>query len=254
MDKSIRNATLSTLALLATLAVNALANILPINGLNTGEVSALYPSLFTPAGITFSIWSIIYLLLICFVVLQWIKEDAYVFAEISPLFWLSCLFNCLWIIAWHYLLVSISVTIMLLLLLTLVQLFLKIRKISLTLWYEKIFIRLTFTIYLAWICVATIANVATLFVSNQWDGLFLTPLLWTLVMMCVAALLAAYMTLRYRIPVFALVVSWALYGIYVRWQNGEQPSIEYLAIGLLIVLLLTSAFSFYKSIITRRLS
>ncbi|MBX2961501.1 MAG: hypothetical protein KF687_03260 [Cyclobacteriaceae bacterium] len=53
---------LNTLALIGVLTVNALANILPINGLNTGQVSALYPSLFTPAGITFSIWSVICLI------------------------------------------------------------------------------------------------------------------------------------------------------------------------------------------------
>jgi translocator protein len=254
MNKSIRNATLSTLALLATLTVNALANILPINGLNTGQVSALYPSLFTPAGITFSIWSIIYLLLIGFVVLQWVKKDAYVFAEISALFWLSCVLNSLWILAWHFLLVSMSVTIMLLLLLTLVQMFLKIRKISLTLWHEKLLIRLPFTIYLAWICVATIANIATLLVYNQWSGLFLSPLLWTLVMMCIATLLAVYITLRFRVPAFALVVGWALYGIYVRWQNDEQPGIPYVAVGLLIILMFASAFSFYKSRIVRKIS
>jgi hypothetical protein len=34
--------------------VNALANILPINGIETGAVSDSYPNLFAPAGITFS--------------------------------------------------------------------------------------------------------------------------------------------------------------------------------------------------------
>jgi hypothetical protein len=44
------------------LTVNALANILPINGLTTGEVSDSYINLFTPAGFTFSIWGLIYTL------------------------------------------------------------------------------------------------------------------------------------------------------------------------------------------------
>lgn len=156
MKSTKRNAYLTTIAFIATIAVNALANILPINGLNTGEVSALYPSLFTPAGITFSIWSVIYLLLLGYVVLQWFKSDAYVFAETAKLFWLSCLLNASWIFAWHYLRVSISVTIMLLLLITLAQLFLKVRKISMNTVAEKIFVRLPFTLYFAWICVATL--------------------------------------------------------------------------------------------------
>ena len=36
----------------AMVAVNALANILPINGVNTGQVSDAYPNLFAPASIT----------------------------------------------------------------------------------------------------------------------------------------------------------------------------------------------------------
>jgi len=50
------------LALLATvivLAVNAAANIVPLGGLNTGQLSALYPTGFTPPGYVFGIWSII---------------------------------------------------------------------------------------------------------------------------------------------------------------------------------------------------
>ena len=37
-------------ATLIVIAVNAAANILPINGVGTGELSARYPTGFTPAG------------------------------------------------------------------------------------------------------------------------------------------------------------------------------------------------------------
>ena len=47
----------------AMITVNALANILPINGLGTGDVSDSYPNLFAPAGLTFAIWGVIYVLL-----------------------------------------------------------------------------------------------------------------------------------------------------------------------------------------------
>ena len=46
---------------LIMIAVNAMANILPINGIDTGAVSDSYPNLFAPAGLTFSIWGVIYL-------------------------------------------------------------------------------------------------------------------------------------------------------------------------------------------------
>jgi hypothetical protein len=44
------------------ISANALANILPVNGVSTGQVSDAYQNLFTPAGLTFSIWGLIYLL------------------------------------------------------------------------------------------------------------------------------------------------------------------------------------------------
>ena len=84
--------------------VNALANILPINGVTTGELSDAYPSLFTPAGYVFGIWGLIYLLLVIFVVYQArdaqqhnLRLDALGYA-----FVVSCVFNIGWIFAWHY--------------------------------------------------------------------------------------------------------------------------------------------------------
>ena len=53
MKRALSLRLLSSAALAATLVVNALANILPINGLTTGEVADRYSSLFTPAGFTF---------------------------------------------------------------------------------------------------------------------------------------------------------------------------------------------------------
>ena len=45
---------------------NALSSALPINDQTMPEISAKYPSLFTPAGFTFSIWGVIYLALLVF--------------------------------------------------------------------------------------------------------------------------------------------------------------------------------------------
>ena len=54
------------LLFIGVVTVNALANILPINGYNTGQISAFYPNYFVPAGFTFSIWGLIYLFLLCY--------------------------------------------------------------------------------------------------------------------------------------------------------------------------------------------
>ena len=62
------NILVTWLFLAAMIAANALANILPINQLNTGQISAFYPNYFVPAGFTFSIWGVIYLLLLNYVI------------------------------------------------------------------------------------------------------------------------------------------------------------------------------------------
>lgn len=63
---------LNLISLIVVLIVNFMANYLPINGYNTGELSDMYPNLFVPAGITFSIWGLIYLVLAIFVIYQFI--------------------------------------------------------------------------------------------------------------------------------------------------------------------------------------
>ena len=89
----------------AMIAANALANILPINQLNTGQISAFYPNYFVPAGFTFSIWGIIYLLLInyaisytYFTVLsdKFPKVAAYL-SVINKWFLVTCFLNASWI-------------------------------------------------------------------------------------------------------------------------------------------------------------
>ncbi|MEZ4631637.1 MAG: TspO/MBR family protein, partial [Deinococcales bacterium] len=95
---------INIIALAITLVVNTLANILPMNGLTTGEISDFYPSLFTPAGYVFSIWGLIYSLLISFVIFQALGSQRLNprLERLNYTFALSCLFNSLWIFAWHY--------------------------------------------------------------------------------------------------------------------------------------------------------
>jgi hypothetical protein len=95
-------AVLNLLGFLGVLVVNALANALPLNGITTGELSDLYPNLFVPAGITFSIWGVIYILLALFIVCQMVSvikqtTQGYTFTErIGIFFFISCIANMGW--------------------------------------------------------------------------------------------------------------------------------------------------------------
>jgi benzodiazapine receptor len=226
----------ATLSFAGTITVNALANILPINGLNTGQVSDLYPSLFTPAGLTFSIWSVIYFLLAGFVVMSWLRSDDKMINRVLPWFIFTCVLNMGWILAWHHLLATVSVFIMLALLSILTYIFRMLHQSDSADMKLKLWVILPFTVYLAWICVATIANIAAWLIALGWQGGSIPPQLWTILMMTIAAALALKVTIDYRVPFFSLVVIWALFGIYFRWHNSSYSSITIAAMVLMTFL------------------
>lgn len=243
---TIKVAIINIIALAAVLSVNALANILPINGYNTGQVSDFYPSLFTPAGFTFSVWSVIYLFLLVFAFAQFSYRSKPYFVELSLWFWVSCVANASWILAWHYLFIWASVVIMLILLFSLVKIFLLlVRTRSLT-FAEQGCVKLPFVFYLSWICVATIANVSALLVSLQWEGGWLAPEVWTIVMTAVATLLGVIIAGREQTPSFLLVLMWALWGIYSKQTQGSYSEIATVAMTEIILLIFVFGYLVFR--------
>jgi translocator protein len=238
-NNRIVHASISTLLFLLVLIFNYLANALPINGMNTGEISDLYPSLFTPAGITFSIWGAIYLLLAGFVFNQWVaKNDVQkteLLKQINSWFWITCISNASWIIAWHFLFPGISLLIMLVFLYALIKIFIILTSQKNSSRYKKYFL-LTFSVYLAWLCVATIANTAAWLMNMNLSFYLLSEQVWTLIMMAIAAALAVLFLLKYHSYAFSLVIIWALMGIAIRWQTTDKIFF-YTAIGLCAIIL-----------------
>lgn len=228
--------TVNTLALMGVLTINALAVFLPINAMDTGEISSLYPNLFTPAGITFSIWSIIYLLLIGFILCQgFIMHKSY-FVELSLWFMLSCVANMSWIFVWHYLLTGASVIVMIVLLFSLIKIFLLLQTVQFPSLIEKLFVKLPFTFYFSWICVAMVANISALLVSLHWNGGFFLPQTWTIIMISVAFTLAFFISSKYKEPAYLLVSIWAFFGIYYKWTGTENNIIAMTAQVALLLL------------------
>lgn len=203
---------------LGVLVTNFLANALPIAGRTTGDVADQYPNLFTPAGITFSIWGVIYLSLLVFVVLQsrglFRERVAPEYLEsIGPWFFLSCLCNVGWILVWHQLWVVPSMILMLGLLYTLLVIYQRLDGYA---WRGFGWIRLPFSLYLAWICVATLANTTVLLVDLGYSGQPLSAGVWTAILVGLASVLGLFFLYRRNDPVFPLVIVWALIGIIVK--------------------------------------
>jgi len=216
-------ALLNFIGLIGVIVVNALAVILPINNITTGELSDKYPNLFVPAGITFSIWGVIYLLLILFIIYQFVaafrksQDERGIFEKIGILFFLSCGFNIAWILAWHYEIVWLSLIIMVLLLLSLIFIYIRLDTGRVRIKnYEKVFVNIPFSIYLGWITIATIANVTAYLVNINWDRFGMREQFWTVIVIAVGIILT-YAILFSRNDIFyALIVVWALVGILLK--------------------------------------
>lgn len=208
--------------LLIALLLNGLANALPINGKTTGELSDAYPNLFVPAGFTFAIWGVIYLALIAFVGYQLVtvlsrnKAENYsaVLTKIGLVFFLSCLANASWIVAWHYEQVALSVMIMLGLLFSLITIYerLQIGLVSVSP-AEKWLVHVPFSLYLGWITVATIANVTALLVNLGWAGFGISEETWAVIMLSVATFIGLTVVQKRKDVAYGLVIIWAFYGI-----------------------------------------
>ncbi len=221
-------AALNILLNVGMIVVNGLANGLPINGMTTGELSALYPNLFVPAGLTFSIWGLIYLLLLVFVAFQLyaaIRQDADLLLPLKAqiVIGINFLLNMGWIFLWHYEKIFWSLIVMLGLLVTLIWLFRQIR-IPLSKKSHLLVLRAPVSIYYGWISVATIANVTALLVSLNWGAWCIPPNAWTIIVMIAATILALLMLWKHACLAYALVVIWAFTGIIIK--RGAQSVVH----------------------------
>ena len=208
------------------IGVNVLSNTLPINGQSMPEISARYPSPFTPAGYTFAIWGFIYLLLLGFVVYQALpsrRDDARL-AALRPWFQVNCVANASWLVAWHYDQLVLSFAIMLVLLTTLVAMYrLLIDRIDQATAIEHVALYLPFSVYTGWITVATVANLSVLQTAWGLDNAGLDAVDWTLLKLALVGAVGATMVIARRDIPFGLVVAWAALGIAA--QQVAMPAI-----------------------------
>ena len=169
------------LSVVLALTVNILASALPLNGQNTGEISDRFKVFFVPAGYVFAIWGIIYLGWIAFTIYQFMPahKDSPRLRRLGYLFALSCVANAAWLFCWHYNQFGLSVLVMLSLLGLLIASYLRLdvsrTPVSSS---ERWCVDIPFGLYLGWITVATVANIADWLYLLQWSGWGLSPQVW----------------------------------------------------------------------------
>jgi hypothetical protein len=230
---------------LATLVVNVLANALPLNGLNTGQISDRFKVYFVPAGYVFSIWGVIYLGLIAFAIFQALPSQRENPRMQATGWWISLggLTNSIWIFFWHYEQFPLTLIVMLVLLGTLIITYLRLGIGRTTVpAVEKWAARLPFSIYLGWITVATVANVTSLLDYLKWDGFGIAPEIWMGIVLIAVLVITALINFTRRDIAYTAVILWALFGISVK--HAAVPAVAlstWITFGL-VALTMAAAF------------
>ena len=220
------------------ITVNALANALPINGRQTGEISDQFDIAFTPAGYVFSIWGLIYLSLTIFSVAQAMPSlrDDPELGKLRSWYLLNTAANSSWIFAWHYEQFVLSLLLMITILITLIVIYRKLTSALLEGRLKRWAIRLPFSLYLGWISLATIANTTVVLHTMGLQELLRSPI-FTLALIATACGVCARVVLRCADLAFAGVYVWAIAGIGV--ANSGSPLLRdgaYALSGLCLIL------------------
>jgi benzodiazapine receptor len=239
---------LNVITVISVVTINILSSAFPLFGVNQGQISDAYPNFFTPAGYVFSIWFIIYLQSIIFMIYQARRSqrtEDYL-GKIGFFYFLGGLANIAWIIVFPFSYAFMvanppfflaSVVLLLLLFLMLLIAYLRLGVgVDPVPRNEKLAVHLHFSVYLGWISVATIAATASalnILVPGIPDA---TQHLATAAMLFVALVLTLIVVYRRRDCGYALVILWAAAGIGVKWLT--IPIILYSVIAVAVILII----------------
>lgn len=206
--------------------VNSLAGSTTlIGGQNTAAVSDNNQTLITPAGYTFAIWGIIYVLLGVFVVYQALprERNSDYQRKIGWFFVLSSILNIAWIFVWQTENLVLSVLLIFALLFSLIAIYLRLNigraKVKTS---QRLAVHVPFSVYLGWITIASIANVAVALTSYNWDGFGVSYEVWAVIVVAVALVITLLMLVIRKDVAFALVTIWALIGIGASQSNNPN--------------------------------
>ncbi|MBF8963909.1 hypothetical protein I0P70_11675 [Pontibacter sp. FD36] len=251
-------AILNTVFFLLHLVPSQLTQLELFNSQTIGEVSAKYPALFTPAGITFSIWGVIYLALSAFCIYHIVKafkEPALHEANVDLkrlgfLFMLNNLATGAWTIAWVSEQLVLSVVLILIQLVTLLAIHIRLgifdtSRSAASRWFTQV----PLSLYFGWIIIATVANISSALVGLGWDGFGVSEGIWAMIMIVAATLIVVFVVFSRTNPFVGLVGIWALYGIILKHRElnaAESPQIITTAWISLAVVALVVVLVFFR--------
>lgn len=242
-----RLAVFNLLSVIFSIFISYLSQTGIFNGNTMASISQKYSNLFTPADYAFSIWGLIYLGLLAFSIFM--IHQAYTGGKHTDFirktsFWFAIanIGTCLWVFAWLYEFIAISVVLMFLILLKLLKIILNN---DMELWdapFKVIaFYWWPICLFSGWITVASIANTAAFLQELGWDGSFFSQQDWTIIMIAIAVAINLLMIWLRNMREFALVGVWALVAIYMR-HKGIYDQISWAAMAGAVLLFLNISY------------
>jgi hypothetical protein len=227
-------------AIVGAFVVNVASNIFPLNGLNIGAISnSLFKDvLFIPANYAFAVWGLIYLGLFALAIYQFLpnqKQDEDL-RKIGYLLVIASVFQSIWVYLFLSRLFALSVVAMFGILIPLMIIYHVVgigkKRVSRT---KKLCLHNPVSIYLSWITVATVVNVACALYFHGWNGWGINNQVWTIILVVVATIIATVIVIRYKDIAYTGVTVWALIAIAVKHSNIDI--LRNLSIFLAIILM-----------------
>jgi hypothetical protein len=208
-------------------AVAALTQ-LEITGPSIGEISDRYPTYVVPAGYAFMIWNLIFALSLANAVWQSLPAN-----RENPLLqrvgWLTAsamAATSVWMLVFQQSLFALSVAVMLWLLASLVGVVARAhRRAEKFSRAEAWLIYGSFSVFLGWITIATVANIAQTLTAFGWNGWGVDAQTWGVIALTLAGVIASAVTAAMRDAApYALTVIWALIAVAVNQFSRATPA------------------------------
>lgn len=255
---------LNAASLAIHIALSYLTQMKLVGNRDVGEVSDRYESLFTPAGFTFAIWGVIYILLTAFAVYHIVSayrkspehSSNRDLKRIGYSFIINNIATALWLVAWTGEQLAVSVGLILVQLITLMTIHnrLYIHDATRSL-QSRLFTQLPLSVYFGWISLATIANISAWLTSIGWNGWGVSGINWTITMVAIAAMLSVWIINRRRNVFFGLVTIWGLYGIATKRleiSESQFKPIILVAYGAMVLVAIACIFGLIRNLRIRR--
>ena len=212
-----------------------------INNLSQADISEMFPTKITPAGFAFSIWGVIYALVLISILWMLFKHKdrrmSEVIHEVGWWFNLSCLANIVWTITFSYLKLPLSTLLIAILLISLTMILMRLSKLHVK---AKSIFPLAFGMYAGWVMIATVVNIAASLVQVGWNGFGLSETLWASIILVVALAIVFFVTYRTTNVIIPLPVAWAYFAIFK--EQGSE--IAFMGIFILIAI---SIYQLYRN-------